>query len=150
MIDDKSSDTDKKKCKLELIETFINELFSDRKSDYEVKKNPHDVKIDWAKYQSQLTDLEVSCFRAMSRTAFYMPRKPFYELLAGYRWDIDGRIVRNEADLIEYCNYVAGSVGVLCVFVIKYRCDDEKFDMIKNYEYVIDKAHQMGRVSIFT
>lgn len=150
MIDDKSLDIDEKKHKLELIETFINELFCDRKSDYDVKKNSHDVKIDWVKYQSQLTDLEISCFRAMSRTAFYLPRKPFYELLAGYRWDIDGRLVRNEADLMEYCNYVAGSVGVLCVFVIMYRCNDEKLDLIKNYDYVIDKAQQMGRVSIFS
>lgn len=148
MIDDEP-DVNKQKLKLQLTEKFINELFADRKSDYDVKKKPHLVNINWKQYETELTDVEMSSFRALTRIAFYLPRKPFYELLAGYQWDIDGRLVRNETDLMEYCNYVAGSVGVLCVFVMMYRCDDDKFDMVQSYDYVIDKAQQMGRVSNF-
>lgn len=148
MIDDEQ-DTKKKKEKLKVIETFIEEMFADRKSDYEVKKNPQEPVIDWEKYKSDLTDTEMSCFRAISRIAFYLPRKPFHELLAGYQWDVEGRVVRNDDDLLLYSRYVAGSVGVLCVFVMMYRCDDDQYDIMENYDYVIEKALQMGQVSYF-
>lgn len=143
---DNQLDIEKKKHKLSIIETFINELFADRKSDYEVKTQPQNVKIDWEIYKSELTDVELSCFRAMSRTAFYLPRKPFYELLAGYQWDVEGRLVRNEDDLQLYSSYVAGSVGALCVFVMMYKCDSNKYELVENYDHVIKKAQLMGRV----
>lgn len=148
MIDDEQ-DTKKKEQKLKVIQTFIDEMFADRKSDYEVKKNPQEITIDWEKYKPDLTDTEMSCFRAISRIAFYLPRKPFHELLAGYQWDVDGRLVRNSDDLLLYSRYVAGSVGVLCVFVMMYRCDDDQYDLMENYDYVIEKALQMGQVRFF-
>lgn len=146
MIDDESN-VEKKKHKLEIIKIFIKELFADRKSDYEVKTRPQDTKIDWANYESELTNEEISCFRALSRIAFYLPRKPFYELLLGYQWDLEGRLIRNEDDLLLYSNYVAGSIGTLCVFLIIHKCDDGKHGLKENYDYVIEKAQQMGRVS---
>lgn len=144
---DEELDVEKKKLKFELTERFINELFHDRKSDYDVKTKPQELNIDWKKYQSELTDAEMACFRALSRIAFYLPRKPFDELLAGYKWDIEGRLVRNEDDLLLYSTYVAGSVGALCVYVMMYRCDNDNYDLVENYDYVIEKAYQMGRVS---
>lgn len=146
MIDDEL-DVEKKKRKFELTERFINELFHDRKSDYDVHTKPQELKIDWTKYESELTDEEMSCFRALSRIAFYLPRKPFDELLAGYKWDIEGRLVKNEDDLLLYSTYVAGSVGALCVYVMMFRCDNDKYELVENYDYVIEKAYQMGRVS---
>nr|BBU53367.1 carotenoid synthase/cyclase [Acyrthosiphon pisum] len=144
MIDDEL-DVEKKKRKFELTERFIKELFHDRKSDYDVQTKPQELKIDWTKYESELTDREMSCFRALSRIAFYLPRKPFDELLAGYKWDIEGRLIRNEDDLLLYSTYVAGSVGALCVYVMMYRCDNDKYDLVENYDYIIEKAYQMGR-----
>lgn len=138
---------EKKEHKLKVVKTFINELFADRKSDYEVKTRPQEPKIDWEMYEYELTTVEISCFRALSRIVFYLPRKPFYELLAGYQWDVEGRLVQNEDDLLLYSNYVAGSVGVLCVYVIIYKCNYEKYSINEKYDYVIDKAQQMGRVS---
>lgn len=146
MIDDESN-VEKKAHKLEVIKTFIKELFADRKSDYEVKTKPQEPEINWTKYESELTNEEISCFRALSRIAFYLPRKPFYELLLGYQWDLEGRLIRNENDLLLYSNYVAGSIGTLCVFLIMYKCDGGKYGFEKNYDYVIEKAQQMGRVS---
>lgn len=143
---DNELDVEKKKHKLKIIETFINELFADRKSDYEVKTQPRKVKINWEIYESELTDVELSCFRAMSRTVFYLPRKPFYELLAGYQWDVEGRLVRNEDDLQLYSSYVAGSVGALCVFVMMYKCGSDKYELVESYYHVIKKAQLMGRV----
>jgi len=146
MIDDEP-DVKKQKYKLELTKKFIDELFADRKSDYDVKTTPYEIKIDWSQYQSKLTEVEMSSFRAISRIAFYLPRKPFYELLAGYQWDIEGKLVRNEDDLLLYSSYVAGSIGALCVYVMMYRCDNDNYDLLGNHDYIIKKAQQMGRVS---
>lgn len=142
---DNESDVEKKKRKFELTKNFINELFYDRKSDYDVGIKPQKLNINWTKYESELTNVEMSCFRALSRIAFYLPRKPFEELLAGYKWDIEGRLIRNEDDLLLYSTYVAGSVGALCVYVMMYRCDNDKFKLVENYDYVIKKAYQMGQ-----
>ncbi|XP_015369177.1 PREDICTED: bifunctional lycopene cyclase/phytoene synthase-like isoform X2 [Diuraphis noxia] len=136
-----------KKRKLTLIKDFIGELFADRNSDYDVKTSmtSGNPKLDWKRYRIELTDEELSCFRAISRISFYLPRKPFYELLDGYQWDVDGKMVHNETDLLLYSSYVAGSVGTLCVYVMVYKSgveidDDEKHD------FVIRKAQQMGQV----
>ncbi|XP_050422719.1 uncharacterized protein LOC126834666 [Adelges cooleyi] len=145
MIDDEP-DVDKKKRKLELTTQFVDELFADRKSDYDVKTKPHMPQISWPLFESELSDDELACFRAISRITFYLPRKPFYDLLAGYKWDIDGRFVKDETDLLLYSSYVAGSVGMLCVYVMMYRSDDRGCEFKEKHEYVIGKAHQMGQV----
>ena len=36
-----------------------------------------------------------------------------HELLDGARWDLDGRPIRDTADLLAYCDLVAGSVGAM-------------------------------------
>lgn len=145
---DNEPNVDKKKLKLEMTKKFINELFADRKSDFDVKAKPVKPNIDWTKYQSEFTDVEMASFRAVSRIAFYLPRKPFDELIAGYQWDIDGRNVKNEEDLMLYSDYVAGSVGTLCVYTMMYRCDKNS-NLAEKHDYVIEKAQQMGRVSYF-
>ncbi|XP_050541352.1 uncharacterized protein LOC126905568 isoform X2 [Daktulosphaira vitifoliae] len=143
MIDNEQEN--KKKLKLKLITKFVDELFAGRKSDYEVETKPYIVPICWSQYESELSDEEMACFRAISRISFYMPRKPFYELIEGYKWDMEGKKVKNEDDLLLYSSYVAGSVGTLCVYIILYKTGDQKLDQ-KQHEYVIEKAKQMGRV----
>lgn len=142
---DNEPDAGKKKRKLSLIERFVGELFANRVSDYDVKTNvPRDPEIDWSLYRSELTADELSCFRAVSRISFYLPRKPFYELIEGYRWDVGGKTVKNEADLLLYSSYVAGSVGTLCVYVMMYKsCEDYA---LSGHDFVIKKAQQMGQV----
>ncbi|KAE9527398.1 hypothetical protein AGLY_013096 [Aphis glycines] len=135
-----------KKQKLTLIERFIGELFADRSADYDVKKStPRKPQVDWQRYRKELTDEELSCFRAISRISFYLPRKPFYELLDGYRWDVEGKVVQNEADLMLYSSYVAGSVGALCVYVMMHK-SGVNIDDDARHDFVIRKAQQMGQV----
>jgi len=137
-----------KKQKLTLIERFIGELFADRSADYDVKKSiPRKPEVDWQRYRKELTDEELSCFRAISRISFYLPRKPFYELLDGYRWDVEGKVVQNEADLMLYSSYVAGSVGALCVYVMMHK-SGVNIDDDARHDFVIRKAQQMGQVRI--
>lgn len=146
---DNETDADKKKRKLITTEKFIGELFADRNSDYDVKTTvPRgELKIDWARYQSELGDEEMSCFRALSRISFYLPRKPFHELLDGYRWDVNSKTIEDETDLLLYSSHVAGSVGALCVYVMMYksgvRLDDHD---CQRHDFVINKARQMGQV----
>ena len=42
-----------------------------------------------------------------------LPRGPMYELIEGALWDLEGRPVVTEADLVEYSNLVGGSVGAM-------------------------------------
>lgn len=136
-----------KKRKYELINKFVDELFVGRKSNCAVETKPCTVKIDWDQYRSELTDAEMASFRCLSRIAFYLPRESFDGLLAGFRWNTDGKPVKSEDDLMLYSDCVAGSVGVLCAHIILYRCDDAKFGSKKISNYIIEKAKKLGRVS---
>ncbi|WP_103028088.1 phytoene/squalene synthase family protein [Salinibacter altiplanensis] len=42
-----------------------------------------------------------------------LPRGPMYELIEGALWDLEGRPVVSEADLVAYSNLVGGSVGAM-------------------------------------
>lgn len=141
-------DVEKKKRKCDLIEKFVNEMFVDRRSVSAVGTKAYSVKIDWNQYRSELTDAEMASFRCLSRIAFYLPRKPFDGLLEGFRWDIDGKPIKNEDDLMLYSNYVAGTIGVLCVYAILYRSDSCEFDPVEKFHIVVEKAQQMGIVSM--
>lgn len=136
-----------KKRKLALIEGFIGELFADRNADYDVKTSitPRKPEVNWQRYRLELTNVEFSCFRAISRISFYLPRKPFYELLDGYRWDVDGKTVQNKTDLFLYSSYVAGSVGSLCMYVMMYK-SGVKINDDKRHNFIIEKSQQMGEV----
>lgn len=145
---DEELDVIKKSKKLKIMDQFLDELFGDRKSDFDVRKTPYIRKIDWEKYKSELTNLEMASFRALSRIAFYLPRKPFYQVFEGYHLDIDGHKIRNEKDLMNYSNLVGGSFGPIVAYVVMYRCDDDTYDIVADYSYLIEKAYQLGRVSI--
>lgn len=144
---DNEPDADRKRLKLVLIKRFVDQLFADRDSDYDVKTAGRAPHVDWAQYRSELSAVELSCFRAITRIAFYLPRKPFYELIDGYKWDVDGKTVQDETDLLLYSNYVAGSVGALCVYVMIHKSGATRDSANSEInEFVIKKAYQMGQV----
>lgn len=144
---DSEQDAGRKERKLSLIERFIDELFADRRSDYEVRPAPpvRGLDIDWTPYRVELADEELSCFRALSRISFYLPRKPFYELLEGYRWDVAGKPILTEDDLLLYSSHVASSVGVLCVYVMVYNSGSNHC-ALTGRDFVLQRARQMGQV----
>lgn len=149
IIDDIStSHAEKRKLKLKLVNKFFKELFADRKSDYDVKSIPHEADIDWTEYQSVLSNNELASFCALARIAFFLPRKPFEELLAGYNLDMGGTLYRNENDLLTYSNNVAGSFGAVCVYIIMYRYNIDRYEFVEKDDFLIKKSYQIGNVSL--
>ncbi|XP_026807314.1 bifunctional lycopene cyclase/phytoene synthase-like [Rhopalosiphum maidis] len=143
MVDDES-DFENKKIKLKLCYKFINELFADRKSDFDVKSYPQEIIIDWKEYESELTEEELAIFRAFSRIAFLLPRKPFEELFDGFQLDLSGTLYKNVNDLLIYFTLVAGSFGAMCVYIIMYRYNIDKYEFVEKDDYLIRKSYQIG------
>ncbi|XP_031621320.1 bifunctional lycopene cyclase/phytoene synthase-like [Contarinia nasturtii] len=143
MVDNEHS-IELKKERIRVIVEFLDQLFSNRtiKSEYCWERNGSSPKIDWKYFEETLTKEQLSSFRAIARISYYMPSEPFYELVEGYKWDIDGRPVLHENDLIEYSKYVASSVATLCTFVFchkGYKWPDTIGPMLEN-------ARKMGLV----
>jgi len=150
VVDDTSaSNAEKLKLKLNLYYKFVREQFADRKSDYDVKSKPHEVDIDWTQYESLLPDVELASFRALARIAFFLPRKPFEEALAGFELDMGGTLYKDEDDLLRFCNNVAGSFGAFCVYIIMYRYNIDKYKFLEKDDFLIKKSYQIGNVSFF-
>lgn len=146
---DNKTDPEKKKRDLQLCKDFVSELFADRKTPFEVKRKPEVPKIDWAKYESRLNDLELASFRMFARISFYLPAQPFIELFEGYQLDVEGKMFETEEDLKLYTKLVAGSYGALGVYHIMYRdYNDKYYDLVESgmSTTLIKKAYQMGEV----
>ncbi len=61
---------------------------------------------------------------------FNLVPEALHELLDGAEWDLKGRTVRTEADLIHYANLVGGSVGVMVLpFLVRDRADVERLEV---------------------
>jgi phytoene/squalene synthetase len=50
---------------------------------------------------------------ARVHAAYGLPGVPLFQLIEGARWDLDGRTVHDEADLLRYCDLVGGTVGAM-------------------------------------
>lgn len=151
MIDNEQS-IELKKERHRTILDFLNQLFSNRKikSDYCWETDGSEPKIDWKYFEMHLTKEQLSSFRAIARISYYMPQEPFYELIDGYKWDIDGRAVLNENDLIEYSKYVASSVATLCTFVFCHKSYKWPDNMGPKSRAMLDSARKMGLVRLIT
>ncbi|KAJ2955545.1 hypothetical protein NQZ79_g8474 [Umbelopsis isabellina] len=142
-IADSESDPHDRKRKMDTLIEFVNDLFSTK--DYGLANVTPDF-IDWTKY-GHLPEEDLACYRAISRMVHFLPKKPFEELITGYQWDIDGQTVRNQDDLLNYCTFVASSVGDLCTAVIMYRTGQGNWRLEQNRsEWITHRAREMGQV----
>lgn len=140
-----------KKERVSVILKFLDQLFANRHITSEYcwqTTNDADPNIDWKYFEVQLDNEQISAFRAIARIAYYMPQEPFYELVEGYKWDIDGRAVLNEDDLIEYSKYVASSVATLCSFVFCHKSFQWPDNMGPKCRSMLENARKMGLVRI--
>ncbi|CAM0143232.1 unnamed protein product [Umbelopsis sp. WA50703] len=142
-IADSESKPDDRQRKLNTLIEFVNDLFNTREYGQTTVTPDH---IDWAKY-GHLPQEDLASFRAISRMVHFLPKQPFEELIAGYQWDIDGHTVKNQDDLLNYCTFVASSVGDLCTAVIMYRTGQGNWSMEHNRsEWITHRAREMGQV----
>jgi len=146
---DDASNMDDKKLKLKLLHKYVGECFADRKSDYDVKSIPHEVNIDWTPYESSFNIEQMASFRALSRIVFFLPRKPYEELLAGLECDLANALYKTEKDVVDYFTLISGSHSVMCIYSFLYRFNIDKYELVEKDDYVIKKAYQLGNVSNF-
>lgn len=147
---DNEIDTKQKQVQLEIMKKFLNQLFANRKviGLYEWKIiNNEDIRIDWTFFQKHLNEEQIASFRSIARIAYYLPQEPFYELVEGYLWDIDGRVVQTEDDLLEYSKYVASSVATLCTFVFCHKSCHWPDNFGPKCKLMFINARKMGQVS---
>lgn len=88
-----------------------------------------DPKFDQGEFQLKIEEYVNNRVPERSRPTFLifstmreiLRREPFEELMNGYEYDsveyVDKEI-RTEAELIQYCRWVAGSVGQMCVWIM--------------------------------
>lgn len=147
---DNGQSIQQKKRQVQTIRAFLDQLFAHRSITTEYSwVNIRDVtpNIDWNYFQQHLTNEQMASFRAIARISYYLPQEPFYELIDGYNWDIEGRAVYSEDDLIEYSKYVASSVATLCTFVFCYKSNQWPDKMDTKCRSMIENARKMGLVS---
>lgn len=152
MIDNETEASERKK-QLSIIIEFLDQLFNNRKMiNYFVWHNKSNARhsskdrVNWSYFSEHLTPVQLAAFRAISRIAHYLPQAPFYELMEGYKWDIDGRLVKDEEELKLYSSYVASSVATLCTFIICTRSNYWPDNFGKKCVNMIEHARGMGMV----
>lgn len=139
-----------KKRQVQTISAFLNQLFANRRITSEYCWEMIDdatQNINWNYFKQHLTNEQMASFRAIARISYYLPQEPFYELIDGYNWDIEGKAVYTEDDLIEYSEYVASSVATLCTFVFCYKSNRWPDKMGVKCRSMIESARKMGLVS---
>lgn len=150
MVDNEHS-IQQKKRQVQTITAFLDQLFANRNitSEYCWKSFDHATpNIDWDYFEQHLSNEQMASFRAIARISYYLPQEPFYELIDGYNWDIEGKAVYTEDDLIEYSKYVASSVATLCTFVFCYKSNRWPDKMNTKCRSMIENARKMGLVSL--
>jgi len=62
-------------------------------------------------------------FQGLARVfeTYSIPHKHAYELLHGFRMDVEERVYESREDILEYCYHVAGVVGVMMAYVMGVR-----------------------------
>lgn len=152
---DRESEVAEREKQLTLITKFLDQLFSDREGnigyfDWRLKEKSAERStdlVDWVYFEEHLSVEQLAAFRAISRIVHYLPQQPFYELVDGYKWDIDGRLVEDEDDLKLYSSYVASSVATLCTFIVCTRSNYWPDNFGEKCEVMIEHARNMGMVS---
>lgn len=149
MIDNENS-IELKKNRLNVIIEFLDQLFENRiptkNYNWTLRDESNPSSIRWKYFEENLSSEQLSSFRSISRIAYYLPQEPFYELVDGYKWDIDGRLVNTENDLLEYSKCVASSVATLCTFIFCHKSYRWPDNFGPKCQTMLENARKMGLV----
>lgn len=139
---------------LSMFDRFLNEVYKNHLSDQELLSaisSRADIRsdvsnIDWNYYVNQLTTQQLSVFRGFSRIAYYLPRKPFENLIRGFQWDIEGKLVKDESEYLQNAMYVSGNTAVIIMFTFWYKLDDWPIDFENIGQRLIENGADLGLV----
>ncbi|XP_031631815.1 bifunctional lycopene cyclase/phytoene synthase-like [Contarinia nasturtii] len=147
MVDNNES-VEFKNEQVQIMTKFLNQLFSNRKiiSKYCWTTISSSPIIDWKYFETQLTDEQLSSFRAFARIAYYLPQELLEELIDGYKWDAIGKAVLHEGDLFEYSKYVSSSTASLCTFVLFHKTCKWADNMGPKCRYMLENNRKIGLV----
>lgn len=57
---------------------------------------------------------------------FKIPYEPFFDLIKGMELDLKKNRYLNFDELLQYCYYVASTVGLICIEILKYNFEETK------------------------
>lgn len=72
---------------------------------------------------------------------FKIPYEPFFDLIKGMELDLKKNRYLNFDELLQYCYYVASTVGLICIEILKY-----KFEETKEYAKNLGIALQLTNI----
>lgn len=143
---------------MELYDKFIDDIYQSHYTDEELISvicgnavidyniNKKDV-IDWSYYESRLTTEELTIFRAFSRISVYIPRQPIEDMARGFKWDVDGKLMQNEQDLLQYTKDLSGTAAAMAHF-IAWNKDGDWSDNFKEISHqMVYDGFYFGEVS---
>ncbi|ORE02406.1 terpenoid synthase [Rhizopus microsporus var. microsporus] len=124
-----------------------NESVPGKRRERQLQATRQFVKTLYAEKQlteAHYSQLPVTCIPAYRAFAthlrYIVSEESVYELLDGYRWDLERRSVKDEDDLAYYSACVASSVGEMCTRIIAHH------GQCSLSSDTIHRARQMGLV----
>lgn len=78
---------------------------------------------------------------------FNIPFEPFFELIKGMEMDLQKKSYLTTEDLMEYCYYVASTVGLMCIEIFGYK-NKSAVDFAINLGYALQLTNIMRDVKV--
>ncbi|KAI8975962.1 phytoene synthase [Pilobolus umbonatus] len=139
LCDDESVPVEYRKQQLALVHQFVKEVFS-------LKVNTP-MMIQWKNYTDKLPASCISSFKTFVRLRPILEVDAVEELLNGYQFDLERRVVKTEADLRYYSACVASSVGEMCTRIL---LNADPGNDKSGIDWTIERARDMGLVLQYT
>lgn len=137
--------------RLNIWQQFLDQLFSNRQitTEYCWRTVSTEPKIDWPYFEHELNHLELSVFRSVARIAFYLPQEPFYDVIKAFKWDLDGRNIEDENELIEYSTNVSAWFATICTIEVCHTSLQWPDRMGPKCRQLLNGVRKIGVVNIY-
>lgn len=90
----------------------------------------------------------MAIFRSFSRMAFYLPRKPFDNMIEGFKFDIEKKFLKTENELCRHAKCISASPVTIMLFLMWNKGGDWPIGRTISCD-LIDNDHVFGEVSGF-
>lgn len=117
--DDMVDESEDPKKKIQILNMYFDLIYSDYPDNYVESKN----KLSKFSDDNNLSDIEDKALKIYQKLIYFKKIERYYSelLIKGYEMDVLGEKIENQNDLIRYCVYVAGSVGMMLCLLFDIR-----------------------------